>query len=80
MLALVLIGGLFLVIELIALFMGYTLARSITGSIHALFLGTERVRAGDFSHRIRTKTRDQLGQLGDSFNSMTASIEDLRPT
>jgi sigma-B regulation protein RsbU (phosphoserine phosphatase) len=77
LLALVLIGGLFLVIELIALYMGYTLARSITGSVHALFLGTERVRAGDFSHRIRVKVRDQLGELGDSFNSMTASIEDL---
>lgn len=76
-LALVLIGGLFLVIELIALYMGYTLARSITGSVHALFLGTERIREGDFSHRIHVQVQDQLGELGDSFNSMTASIEDL---
>src|SRR5205807_3376637 len=31
----------------------------------------------DFGHRIKIKTRDQLGELADSFNQMTASIEDL---
>ena len=32
--------------------MGLALARSITGSVHELFAGTERVRQGDFTHRI----------------------------
>lgn len=68
---------LFLLIEAAALVMGLTLARSITGSVHELFAGTERVRTGDFSHRIRIQARDQLGELADSFNQMTASIEDL---
>jgi serine phosphatase RsbU (regulator of sigma subunit) len=68
---------LFLLIEAAALVMGLALARSITGSVHELFEGTERVRAGDFSHRIEVMTRDQLGDLGESFNQMTASIEDL---
>ena len=77
LLALALIGGLFLVIEVVALGMGFVLARSITGSVHALFAGTERVRQGDFSHRIQMKSDDQMGQLGASFNAMTASIEDL---
>jgi phosphoserine phosphatase RsbU/P len=57
--------------------MGLGLARSITGSIHELFTGTERVRHGEFSHKIAIRSRDQLGELADSFNSMTASIEDL---
>jgi len=77
LLILLLLAALFLVIEAVALVMGLALARSITGSVHELFAGTERVRAGDFSHRIEVKARDQLGELADSFNQMTASIEDL---
>jgi sigma-B regulation protein RsbU (phosphoserine phosphatase) len=71
------VGGLFLVIEAVALMMGLALARSITGSVHELFQGTERVRQGDFSHKIAVTARDQLGELADSFNSMTSSIEEL---
>jgi len=71
------VGGSFLVIQIVAFVMGLGLARSITGSIHELFEGTEKVREGDFAHRITIRTRDQLGQLAESFNSMTASMEDL---
>ena len=71
------VGVLFLVIEVAALGMGLGLARTITGSVHDLFEGTERIRQGDFSHRIPIRRRDQLGQLADSFNSMTASVQDL---
>ncbi|MEQ1909122.1 MAG: PP2C family protein-serine/threonine phosphatase, partial [Vicinamibacterales bacterium] len=74
---LILIGVLFLIIEIIALVTGLALARSITGSVHELFAGTERVRLGDFTHKIDIRARDQLGELAESFNSMTASIEDL---
>ena len=74
---LAIVGGLFLVIQFVALGMGLAMARSITGSVHALFTGTERVRQGDFTHKIPIQTRDQLGDLAESFNSMTASIEDL---
>jgi sigma-B regulation protein RsbU (phosphoserine phosphatase) len=71
------IGGLFVFIEVMALFAGLALAKSITGSVHELFAGTERVRHGDFTHKIAVKAQDQLGELANSFNSMTASIEDL---
>ena len=37
--------------------MGLTLARSITGSVHELFAGTERVRHGDFTHKIADHSR-----------------------
>src|SRR5207247_5073979 len=52
-------------------------AQALTGSVHELFTGTERVRQGDFTHKIAVQTDDQLGELSVSFNSMTASIEDL---
>jgi serine phosphatase RsbU (regulator of sigma subunit) len=71
------VGGLFLIIQGVAFAMGLGLARSITGSVHELFAGTERVRQGDFTRKIPIRTRDQLGELADSFNSMTSSIEDL---
>ena len=71
------IAVLFLIIEIAALTMGAALARSITGAVHQLFDGTQRVRSGDFSHRIDVRSRDQLGDLADSFNQMTASINVL---
>lgn len=77
LLALAVTGGLFLIFEAIALVTGFLLARSITSSLHELFVGTERVRSGDLSHRIRTKSHDQMGELAASFNSMTTSVEDL---
>ena len=77
LLVLVVIGVLFLIIEAVALATGLSLARSITGSVHELFEGTEQVRQGDFTHKISVKANDQLGELAESFNSMTASIEDL---
>jgi sigma-B regulation protein RsbU (phosphoserine phosphatase) len=77
LLLLAVVGGLFLIIQGVALLMGLALARSITGSVHELFAGTERVRRGDFTHKIAIRSRDQLGELAGSFNSMTASIEDL---
>lgn len=77
LLLLVVVGSLFLVIQLVAFLMGFSLARSITGSVHALFEGTERVRRGDLRHKIDIGTDDQLGELAESFNTMTASIENL---
>ena len=71
------VAVLFLIIQVVAFGMGLALARSITGSVHELFEGTERVRRGDFAGRVAIRSRDQLGELAESFNSMTASIEDL---
>jgi phosphoserine phosphatase RsbU/P len=71
------VAVLFLIIQLVAFGMGFALARSITGAVHELFEGTERVGRGDFSHKIAVRSRDQLGELAASFNSMTTSIEYL---
>ena len=71
------LGALFLIIELAAFVMGLALARSITGSIHALSVGTDRIRRGDFTQRISVASGDQLGDLAESFNAMTASVEGL---
>jgi serine phosphatase RsbU (regulator of sigma subunit) len=74
LIALLVVGLLFLLIQCAAIAAGLALARSITGSVHELFAGTARVRQGDFTHRITVAARDQLGELASSFNTMTASI------
>ena len=76
-LIIVAVGVMFLLIQFVALVMGLALARSITGSVHELFVGTERVQQGDFSHQIEVRARDQLGELADSFNSMTGRLAQL---
>ena len=78
-LVLLLIGGLavFIVVEIISVIVGITMTRTITGAVHHLYEGTERVAAGDFSHRIQVNGKDQLAVLGESFNAMTANMERL---
>ncbi|MFI5007899.1 MAG: PP2C family protein-serine/threonine phosphatase [Solirubrobacterales bacterium] len=71
------VGIVFLVVYAGALVLGLLLARSITRSVHALFLGTKRIRQGDFSGAIAVRSRDQLGELAESFNLMARGIEDL---
>lgn len=65
------------VIELLALIIGTSLTRSITGAVAQLYKATQHIDRGDFSHRIPVRSSDQLAQLAISFNTMTASIEKL---
>lgn len=71
------ISILFLIIEFVALLSSLLMTRTITGAVHNLDEGAQHILRGDFSHRIRVKSRDQLSSLGETFNSMTASIERL---
>jgi serine phosphatase RsbU (regulator of sigma subunit) len=75
--ALVGIGALLFVIEVVALGNGLALARSITAAVDELFSGTERVKSGDFGHPIAVRSDDQLGRLAESFNDMTGRIRVL---
>jgi sigma-B regulation protein RsbU (phosphoserine phosphatase) len=74
---LLIVGIIFLALEIVALATGVVLTRTITRSVADLYDATLHVRRGDFSHRIRVKQRDQLGALGESFNEMTASVSEL---
>ncbi|HEY6389973.1 MAG TPA: SpoIIE family protein phosphatase [Bryobacteraceae bacterium] len=67
----------FLIVELIALIIGISLTRTITGAVHSLYHGTQRVMEGDFSNRITVSGRDQLADLARSFNTMTENLERL---
>ena len=77
LLVLAVVGGLFLIIQFVALLIGFVLARQITGAVHDLFTGTQHVRAGNFGHQIPVRARDQLGELAESFNLMTGEVTTL---
>ena len=67
----------FAIIELLALFVGTKLTRSITSAVDQLYEATKHINRADFSHRIPVQSNDQLATLANSFNSMTTSIEAL---
>ena len=65
------------VIELIALFIGVRISRSITKSVADLYVATQHVNRGDLAYRIKVRTHDQMAALEQSFNSMTQSLSNL---
>lgn len=67
----------FAIIELLALFVGTKLTRSITSAVDQLYEATKHINRADFTHRIPVQSNDQLATLANSFNSMTTSIEKL---
>jgi serine phosphatase RsbU (regulator of sigma subunit) len=75
--ALGILAGVFLVMYAFALALGLMLARSITYGVHALSVGTQRLRQGDFDHLIAVRSRDQLGDLAASFNQMSLGLKQL---
>lgn len=67
----------FLVLELLALFAAAWMTRAVTGTVHKLYQAVEFIKRGDFSHRVNTRSHDQLGELATAFNNMSANIEVL---
>jgi sigma-B regulation protein RsbU (phosphoserine phosphatase) len=70
----------FVLVEIICGVIGITMTRTITGAVHRLYEGTQKVMEGDFSHRIEepgAPGSDQLAELSHSFNRMTAHVEQL---
>jgi len=75
--ALIAIAIAFALIELLAIYIGTRLTRTVTFAIAQLYQATKHINQGDFSHRITIRSSDQVATLASSFNSMTASIQNL---
>lgn len=54
------------------------LSEEFSAPLNALAEGTRAVAQGDFSRRAEVASRDELGQLTQSFNSMTRQLQDAR--
>ena len=70
-------AAVFVVVEIVSMIIGIGMTRTITGAVHRLYEGTQRVIEGDYSHRIEVTGNDQLAELSHSFNRMTENIEQL---
>jgi sigma-B regulation protein RsbU (phosphoserine phosphatase) len=67
----------FLILELLALVSAAWMTRAVTSTVHKLYTATEYIKRGDFSHRVRVRSHDQLGELAVAFNEMSGNIESL---
>ncbi len=67
------LGGL-----LVGLLGSSVLAKRITRPLKELVEGTVRISRGDFSHRIRLESADEIGDLARSFNEMTGRLIEAR--
>ncbi len=75
LLALVLIG---LAVVLLSSWFGIYLARGITGPIRLLAEGIQTITAGNLNFKIAEVGDDEIGQVVESFNQMTADLRASR--
>jgi PAS domain S-box-containing protein len=61
---------------LLAVGLGFLVARSILIPIFDLRNGAERIGRGDLDHRIPLAGEDEIGELARSFNEMTAKLKE----
>ena len=73
--AILTIAAILLAVYLVALLIAFLLVRTITKTVNRLSRATRNIAAGDFSVRIATRAKDQVGDLARSFDSMAASLE-----
>ena len=59
---------------LLALVLGAALARTISRPVRELTDGTKALAAGDLGHQVPVRTADEIGQLAQSFNRMSADL------
>lgn len=65
-----------LIALLLALFMGYFVARGVSKPVHVLGDAAKRIGQGDLKQKVNIKTGDELEDLGEAFNSMTEGLKE----
>ena len=63
-----------IIAAVIALIIGTVLFSSITAPLRQLTKAANSIAKGDLSQRVNIHTRDEIGELGTSFNSMAESL------
>jgi sigma-B regulation protein RsbU (phosphoserine phosphatase) len=71
------IGAIVLFVYAVALTIAFVLVGSIARNVNRLTRATEAAARGDFSVRVQSKSRDQIGDLARSFDGMADSIQRL---
>ncbi len=63
---------------LVALLLGVWLSRRLTRPVRELTAATQAVAKGDLGHQVESRSRDELGELAESFNRMSADLAHAR--
>jgi PAS domain S-box-containing protein len=63
---------------LIGAVLAFYLSRLLVKPIRELVQGTKKLSEGDFSQRVQSRSRDEIGDLAESFNRMVISLEQGR--
>jgi two-component system, OmpR family, sensor histidine kinase BaeS len=59
---------------LLALIVGFLLARTLTRPLHALTEATEKMAAGELDQQVSITSLDEIGELAESFNRMSRQV------
>ncbi len=59
---------------LLALIVGVLLARTLTRPLRALTEATEKMASGDLNQQVIVNSKDEIGELADSFNRMSREV------
>jgi len=60
----------------VSILMAFFLARTITGPVQELLVVAGAVTKGDVSQKVDVRTRDEIGELGHSFNGMVDYLQE----
>ncbi len=58
-----------------SIIIGIWAARKLTIPLHVLTESSRTIAGGDFTHRVRLKSRTEFGELAQTFNTMTDDLE-----
>ena len=61
---------------IISILLSFLLAKTMVTPLQRLTDGLQEVAAGDFSKKLEVTSRDEIGQLTESFNSMAQQLHD----
>jgi signal transduction histidine kinase len=64
-------------VECTGLILAITVSRSIQKGLHEILLSAQAVGGGNFSRKAKAYSKDEIGSLANSFNSMAAKLEQL---
>ncbi len=72
MLTFIIIASLCVVLLLVILYFSTT---RITNPLQKMVVATQKISAGDLTHKVEVSSKDEIGYLADSFNQMTADLK-----
>lgn len=63
------------VVSVAATGLAYWLSRRVLGPVESLTSAARKLESGDLQQRVAIQSHDEIGELGQAFNSMAASLE-----